>query len=336
MFMLIRRSFTKTLTAATFILLGTAASTDADIVTVTYSVVSSDFLNSLGENPPPPASNEVSGTFRFTFDTSIFEQDNVALSQTTGLDIFDSNGDRIGFGTTDAGIHAEVFPQFDYAEFILGGTISGVEFMAGLSNDFRMHFQISLTTFEVNSILSSLAYLTTVDPYYQAQEITVQLIDVSVSGTRAPTSLNVIRGTVIAGGLDEVLESDNESFQLNPGITLNQFEPPVWIQFEGELPNDQPDSLSVLLEAHANTVGLTQSIEMFNFVSGDYELVDSRNVAFINDAVIEIQLGGDVTRFVEPATGLVRARTGWIASGPVLLYPWTISIDQAGWGFVQN
>ncbi len=73
----------------------------------------------------------------------------------------------------------------------------------------------------------------------------------------AVEQFNVFRGIQIAGTLADINQSDDAYLKVNPGITLNSNEPPVWIEFQGTLPTDNPTSLSTTLEAkrkHAESV----------------------------------------------------------------------------------
>ena len=142
--------------------------------------------------------------------------------------------------------------------------------------------------------------------------------------------LNVIRGIQISGSIADTYQSDDSYLQFKPGITLSSPEPPVWLEFTGTLPNEHPASLAFSIESKANTVGLVQTIELFNFQSGNYEEVDSSQATII-DSLFEIQATGNIGRFVEAGSGKVKTRLAWRASGPVLLFPWTVSIDHIQW-----
>jgi hypothetical protein len=146
-----------------------------------------------------------------------------------------------------------------------------------------------------------------------------------------PDDFTAIRGLQIAGGLDDVLESDDSYLKFQPGIVLSPMEPPVWIEFGGTLPDDSPTTLHFSVEASANTIGLTQTIEVFNFNSGQYELVDLRAASVNSDLVATIDLSAEISNVVQSGTGAVKSRIGWRATGPVVLLPWTICIDHVVW-----
>jgi hypothetical protein len=147
----------------------------------------------------------------------------------------------------------------------------------------------------------------------------------------APDAFTVFRGFYQSGDLSDVRESDDSYLKFNPGITMFPTEPPVWIAFEGTLPFDNPQDLSVTLEASVNTVGISQTIEMFNWNSQQYELVDTHSASFNSDSVVTVDLTGNVTDYVEVGTGTVKSRVGWKKSGLIILFPWTVCIDQVVW-----
>jgi hypothetical protein len=147
-------------------------------------------------------------------------------------------------------------------------------------------------------------------------------------------SFLTVRGFLSSGDLADTFESDDSYLKFQPGITLNPMEPPVWIEFEGTINDDSPSALSLVLEASANTAGLTQTIEIFNWNSGQYELVDSR-AATLSDQAAEIELSEGVADYVQLGSGAIKTRVGWRATGIIFLFPWTVSIDQLAWSFFQ-
>jgi hypothetical protein len=151
----------------------------------------------------------------------------------------------------------------------------------------------------------------------------------------AADNFTVLRGNQISGGLVDTTESDDSYLKFNPGLTLNPSEPPVWIEFEGTLPTDSPTSFSVTMEASANTPNIAQTIEALNWLTGQYEQVDSQAASFNNDSVVTVDLTADIVKYVESGTGAVKTRMGWKSGGLVLQFPWTICIDQVVWTITE-
>ncbi len=145
----------------------------------------------------------------------------------------------------------------------------------------------------------------------------------------AANSFSIVRGQKFNGSTSDLSDSDDSYLSVRPDEKISEVDPPILIEFSGTLSTPDPEVLGFQFESSTNTVNIVQSIELFNFDTGTYEQFDV-TAATINDSVVTIQLSGDLTRYVSP-TGEVRVRIGWNAEGPVLLFPWTVNIDQAVW-----
>jgi len=145
-----------------------------------------------------------------------------------------------------------------------------------------------------------------------------------------PNAFKILRGNHIEGELSSIGQSDDDYLVFNAGITLNPSEPPVWIEFSATVPNQNPSSMVFAIETRASTPNILQTIELFNFDVGVYEVVDTRMIT-MTDSVAEYQVIGDPSRFIESDINQVRARIGWKANGIVFLFPWSISIDHCSW-----
>jgi hypothetical protein len=144
-------------------------------------------------------------------------------------------------------------------------------------------------------------------------------------------SFNAYRGFHVSGNLDDTFDSDDSYLKYHPGIILHPGEAPVWLVFEGTLASDNPGHLSVQVEDSANTVGLVQSIEMYNWNSGQFDVIESAETTFDVDSVQTIDVSKRIADFVQEQTGAVRSRLGWRQNGVVLVFPWTICLDQVVW-----
>lgn len=153
--------------------------------------------------------------------------------------------------------------------------------------------------------------------------------------TEFADSFNIFRGILESGTLESTFDSDDSHLNFFPGLTLNSVEPPVWIEFSGDLASESPSSMSITMEASANTSGLTQTIEMFNWNTGQYELVDSQSASVNSDSVVEVDLTSESTNYVQSGTAAVKSRIGFKATGLIFLFPWTASIDQQVWNVIE-
>lgn len=145
-----------------------------------------------------------------------------------------------------------------------------------------------------------------------------------------PEDLQVIRGRIASGELSDVYGSDDERLVVQPGITLDPDEPPVWLILTGSSPTDAPGELRFILETQVDTPGVTQTIWLYNYDTGEFEEIDSRLTTLI-DTVVEVVVDGDPSRFFDPETLEIQAQLTWHPPPLVLLYPWNVGIDQAVW-----
>lgn len=147
----------------------------------------------------------------------------------------------------------------------------------------------------------------------------------------SPASFSTVRGILIGGDATDVAASDDSYLKHNPGFTLNSSESPVWLEFNANLSSDEPVDLEALFETSANTPGLTQTVEVRNWTTNQFELVDSGDASFNSDAVISIDLTSGVSDYVEDGSAALQVRVGFRQTGFTLLFPWTTCIDQVQW-----
>ena len=148
-------------------------------------------------------------------------------------------------------------------------------------------------------------------------------------------SYSIIRGIHVSGDVADTWESDNSYFVVRPGITLNRTEAPVDMVFESTALKDTPSEFRFTLEAHVSIWGMSQRIELFDFVAGSWEEVDVR-MATTTDSVVTIDVPANPERFVEPTTGVTRVRVSFKQAGPILQFPWFARINFAGWRMVPK
>ena len=137
----------------------------------------------------------------------------------------------------------------------------------------------------------------------------------AVSEAVVPDSFTVFRGFQIGGTLADAFESDDSRLRFNPGFTLNSDEAPVWLIFDATLSTDSPNSLKLAVESQAGTPGLTGTLEAFNWVSGDYDVVDVSATSFNIDTVVSVDLSSGVSNYMQTGTSAVRSRIGWRQTG---------------------
>ena len=161
--------------------------------------------------------------------------------------------------------------------------------------------------------------------------IAIGELETTFAGIVEPDSVDIIRGFGVGGDVNSLDASDDNRFSINPGFTLNNTEPPAWIEVTGTSPEANPSQLEIRLESSGNTPNLEQRVEAFNYSTGSFELVDVRNATFNSDDSVDLQITGNLADFVNDADGEMKMRVTWKPNGFVLLFPWTASVDQAVW-----
>jgi hypothetical protein len=145
-----------------------------------------------------------------------------------------------------------------------------------------------------------------------------------------PEEITIVRGSHSGGELADLFASDDSRFEVHPGVTQDPEEPPVWLRIVGTSSTATPSEIRFILEARVNTPAVTQTIALFNYVLDDYEVVDVRS-STMADSVVEVIVGGDPSRFVDNETLEIKAQLTWKPGPLVLLFPWTVGMDQAVW-----
>jgi hypothetical protein len=130
------------------------------------------------------------------------------------------------------------------------------------------------------------------------------------------TSVDVTAGTTISGGLLELQFSDN--LDLAIGQDEGLIDAVTEFEVEGVSPTASPSFLEVTLEgAVLARKDVEQSIELFDYAAGQWELVDLRVAAVGGDSTVSVEPDGDLARFVEPETFKVEARICYQTLVPV-------------------
>lgn len=302
-----------------------AAPARAEIVTLTYEIYADDFRDSNGNPPNPPTSTSISGTVTFAFDTNETNNINLVPLAVTGIDITRNDGVTIDYNEINTAVNAKLVSGL--WRITVGGLLNGADSMAGISDDFRVVFDTNLADFEFIGINDDFRFNTEIDfePSYRAHNTIVQLQDNEV----LPDSYTEFRGIYVSGALDDVFVSDDNDLCYQPGLTLMASEAPITLDFEGTIPDGIPADLNARIESSANSIGLTMTVSFFNWNTGQFDPVGSIGETFSADSV-EI-FAGVVADHIHQLNQTVKTRVQWRAEGLVVLYPWTVCIDQVVW-----
>ena len=134
---------------------------------------------------------------------------------------------------------------------------------------------------------------------------------------------DVFRGNIVAGGVSELIHSDDEYLRVIPGFTANSAEAPVWLEFFGS----SVDPTFVYIESNAGTPNLTYTVESWNWNTNIYDKLGTQVEQYNTDQVASFALTNEHI----DNNGKVRSRIGWRKTGFVLNFPWQVNIDQVVW-----
>lgn len=143
----------------------------------------------------------------------------------------------------------------------------------------------------------------------------------------SPTSFAVIVGTRISGRINEVLASDDARLDVQGEFVSSDFVYPVAVRFDFQSPHAAISSLSIRLEAQANEQNLGQKISLWNWQANDWEVIDTR-LSSLADSTAIGSASGNLSRFVQPGTRLVRAFATFEPSASESSNVWNAKIDQ--------
>ncbi len=153
----------------------------------------------------------------------------------------------------------------------------------------------------------------------------------------AGIALSVIKGSVNAGGVPEIQESDDQYAVLDPIFQAARYQ--LVFTVDAVAHAETPTAMEFNLESRTlNFVGtIDQEIELMNYNTGQFESVDMR-LASSSDTVTQVSVTGDPARFVEPGTQAMQARITyqnslpyWVVRIANLYLPFRTSVDHVYW-----
>ena len=141
-------------------------------------------------------------------------------------------------------------------------------------------------------------------------------------------TIDVTKGVVRSGDVGALSESDDVDLSVVRDSTLVQAE--IELTAKGISFDQSPTSIRITLEASVFARGeINQTIELYNYDVGEFELVDSRAASRFSDQVTTVVPSGNASRFVEQGTGCVEARIRFSSSVNRAVF--TANIDHLNW-----
>ena len=135
-------------------------------------------------------------------------------------------------------------------------------------------------------------------------------------------------GQLAAGNVMSTHSSNDQYFEVlaTPGSGRS----PIEVVFETSTSILRPGSIMLAAESSANSSNLAQTIEAFDYDAQQFVVADVRLID-LTDSSLDIELSGDVSRFVRAADGQMRIKLRYDATGPTLMFPWRSKIDTIKW-----
>ena len=124
--------------------------------------------------------------------------------------------------------------------------------------------------------------------------------------------------------------SNDVYFVLRPGVVLSSSQSPIVLVLSGTAPGSAASSLSMIVEAHANQANIRQTVDSYNFSTSAYDTLNPA-VLPLMDAIATLPISSP-NNHIGPGNE-VRTPLSYKAVGPILSYPWRVSIDEATWRY---
>lgn len=139
----------------------------------------------------------------------------------------------------------------------------------------------------------------------------------------------VIMGQLTSGGVANLLFSDDGYMTVGALRPTELNQPSVEVELTATSPTQNPSSLTFVLEAASDGSPVRSRISLFNYNTGQWEVVDERN-GTSGDTTITVNVSGNPARFVQSGTGEMKARVGYVDFG-VTFINWGGRFDKASW-----
>lgn len=152
-----------------------------------------------------------------------------------------------------------------------------------------------------------------------------------VTDTVRPTSVSLFRGIPNGGNVGSLHFVDQNYYRANKGFTVNAQEAPIQIIMEGFASTASLTGLSADIMTQANTGGLQQTVDMYNFTTNQWVQVDQR-AAPTSDTRLTVGAPGTPSNYVDAPNGnIVRMRVSFKATGLTTLANWGCRVDLSNW-----
>lgn len=146
-----------------------------------------------------------------------------------------------------------------------------------------------------------------------------------------PTSLDISPGTLVSGGIAEVTTSDNSRLHAKVNPASEETGYTVQMNIEATSAVASPSSFQFTLETVVEVDGISQYIELFDWINSNWVRISDVNASSSGDTSVTASASGTLSRFVRTGDMRVRARIGWEATAAEVDIAWFVKVDQAIW-----
>ncbi|MDQ2987061.1 MAG: hypothetical protein M3R13_10150 [Armatimonadota bacterium] len=156
-----------------------------------------------------------------------------------------------------------------------------------------------------------------------AQDVTTRFV-----GTTSPYAYLLPQGNILAGGMWDLVYSDNLPLVLRPNLGNAA----TRLVLEGRLPTD-PSALSFTVESHSTAPNVEQVVAMWDYDARTWVTIGADTLWSL-DSAREYTVPDQILRFSEAGTGRMRVQIA-IRSYGQFAYPWQARIDSVYWSWLE-
>ena len=159
-------------------------------------------------------------------------------------------------------------------------------------------------------------------------------IFVSVEDAVLPQEFVLVSGIQTQGQLSDLFGGDDHYISIDPFRRAFLNGQRVIIELNATSSTNAPSEFRFRLQSRINGGRLGdvyQTIKFWNYQTGQYELVDTRDAPIVDEQVVIVPTG-DLSRFVEPSTNNIKANVTWRRETFIRRpFTWSVDIDEAVW-----
>ena len=144
-----------------------------------------------------------------------------------------------------------------------------------------------------------------------------------------PFGYSLVKGKLSGGSLSSLFYADGNVLAVQDVPTATANEPPVQIVLMGTSTTSSPTSFQFQVTANVSTNGTAQSLALFNYSTGKYDVLDTRAIGPGN-VTVTVTATGNLSHYVG-AAGAIQAEIFYTRVGPTQTSSWTANVDLANW-----